>query len=60
MSIEKQISNHLRSIGAVLVRSKKHNVWRLRNGRILVTSQSPSDFRAFNNVLRDIKRLEAV
>jgi hypothetical protein len=59
MSIEKQISNHLQSIGAVLVRSKRHNVWRLPNGRVIVTSQSPSRRHAFNHELRDIKRAEA-
>ena len=31
----------------VLCTSKRHNVWRLPNGRVVVTSQSPSDFRAF-------------
>ncbi len=56
MSTQKQVSNHMRSIGAVLVRSNKHNVWKLTNGRVVVTSQSPSDHRAFRNVLRDIKR----
>jgi hypothetical protein len=60
MNIEKQIYSHLLSIGAALVRNKRHNVWRLRNGRMLVTSQSPSRRHAFNQVLRDIKRLEAV
>lgn len=59
MSIEKQITNHMRSIGAVLLRHKKHNVWQLANGRLIVTSQSPSDYRAFSNVLGDIKRATA-
>jgi len=59
MSIEKQITNHMRSIGAVLVRSKNHNVWRLKNGRIVVTSCTPSDWRAFKNTLKDIRRAMA-
>jgi hypothetical protein len=56
MSIEKEILHYMGSVGAVLVRSKRHNVWRLPNGRVVVTSQSPSDFRVFKNIVRDVKR----
>jgi len=59
MSTEKQIANHMQSIGAVLIRRSKHNVWRLSNGRIVVTSCTPSCRHAFNQVLRDIKRATA-
>jgi hypothetical protein len=56
MSIEKQIANYMRYIGAVLVRSNKHNVWRLPNGRVVVTSKSPSDADTFKVVRGCVRR----
>ena len=45
----------LKKLGAVLVRTKRHNVWRLPNGATVVTSQSPSDRRAEANRISDIR-----
>lgn len=45
----------LKEVGAVLVRTKRHNVWRLPNGSTVIMSQSPSDFRAEANRVREIR-----
>lgn len=56
-SNEVEISRILKQHRAALVRTKRHNVWKFPDGRIFTTAQSPSDFRASNNQLRDLKRL---
>lgn len=47
----------LKSCGAVLLRQKNHQVWRLPNGRNYVISQTPSDHRAARNQLKVLRRL---
>jgi hypothetical protein len=51
------ITDELRRIGAVLVRQKNHQVWRLPNGRHYVMAQTPSDGRAGRNQAAVLKRL---
>ena len=47
----------LKEAGAVLIRHKRHDVYRLPNGRIVSFAQSPSDSaRGERNALRDLKR----
>ena len=50
------ITDELRRIGAVLVRWKRHQVWRLPNGRSFVVSQTASDHRALRNQMATLKR----
>lgn len=50
-----RLERALREAGAVLVRRKRHNVWRLPSGRMFVSAQSPSDRRAEHNALRDLR-----
>ena len=45
----------LRKLGAVLVRTKRHNVWRLPNGTTVVTSQTSSVRRAEANRVSNIR-----
>jgi len=53
-----EVERLLKADGAVLVRSKKHQVWRLSNGKTLVISSTASDgARAARNQLRDLRRL---
>jgi len=51
------ILDQLKRAGAVLVRQKNHQVWRLPNGRRYVMSQTPSDGRAGKNQAAVLKRL---
>jgi hypothetical protein len=50
------ILDQLKHAGAVLVRQKNHQVWRLPNGRHYVVSQTASDHRALRNQLATLKR----
>jgi len=51
------ILDKLKRHGAVLIRRKNHQVWRLPNGRKYVMSQTPSDGRAGRNQAAVLKRL---
>lgn len=42
--------------GATLVRWRKHNIYRFPNGRTVVISKTPSDWRAEMKQIRDIRR----
>jgi hypothetical protein len=54
---EKQIQEMLRTSGASLVRRKRHQVWRLPNGRRFVHSSSGSDHLGVRNAAADLRRL---
>ena len=54
---EKQIQEMLRTSGASLVRRKRHQVWRLPNGRNFVHSSSGSDHLGARNAVADLRRL---
>jgi hypothetical protein len=47
----------LRASGASLVRRKRHQVWRLPNGRNFVHSSSASDHLGVRNAVADLRRL---
>lgn len=47
----------LREHGAVLVRSNKHEVWRLPNGQKFTRATTPSDYHADDNNLSDLREL---
>lgn len=51
------LNEALYKAGATLIRSRKHNVWRLPDGRIFVTPRSPSDPRSVRNCLAQLKRM---
>lgn len=51
------ILDQLKRAGAVLVRTKNHQIWRLPNGRNYVMSQTPSDGRAGRNQAAVLRRL---
>jgi hypothetical protein len=50
------IIDELRRFGAVLLRRKNHQVWRLPNGRRFVVSQTASDHRALRNQMATLRR----
>ncbi len=57
MNIHKEIVNRMVAMGAVLIRSKNHEVWRLPNGARVVMSKTPGDNRrAMKNTMRDVRR----
>jgi hypothetical protein len=51
------ILEQLKRAGAVLMRQKNNQVWRLPNGRRYVMSQTPSDGRAGRNQAAVLRRL---
>lgn len=51
----RRVSAALAAVGAQLKRAKNHLVYELPNGRTLVFSQTPSDYRAEEKMLRDIR-----
>lgn len=46
-----------RQHGAVLVRQRKHEVWRFPDGRTFTRAKTPSDVRSDKNALMDLKLL---
>jgi len=51
------IQQQLKRCGAVLVRQRKHQIWRLPNGRNFVMAATPSDWRAAQKQIHDLRRL---
>ena len=56
---QKQIDTLLRQHNFRLVRQTKHRVWRNPDGKVFVTSATPSDWRAALKQLSDLKRVVA-
>lgn len=52
-----KVKELLKEHGAVLIRKKKHEVWRLPNGKNFVIAQSASDYRAEMNNLSDLRKM---
>lgn len=50
-----KVTDYLREIGAEKIRSKRHNIYQLPNGRRIAIAQTSSDFRAEQNQLKDIR-----
>lgn len=56
--MDKTLEHALRDAGAVLVRQKRHRIYKLPNGRVLTVSNTPSDRRDTLNTLRTLRRLQ--
>lgn len=54
---DRKVQTLLKSLGARLKRHKKHLVYELPDGKNIVMSSTPSDFRAENNKIREISRI---
>lgn len=52
----KDLERHLERRGCVLVRARKHRVWRAPNGRNIVLPSTSSDWRAERNGRADARR----
>jgi hypothetical protein len=52
----KELRKMLKECGAVLVRDKNHQVWRLKNGKNFVCPKTPSDWRVAKNNIRDLRK----
>ena len=50
----------IKAHGGVLKRQRKHQVWSFPNGRTLTLSVSPSDFRAVEGMLADLRKLVGI
>lgn len=46
----------LKDHGAIVVRKRKHKIWRFADGRIFVSPQTPSDKLAWKNQLTSLRR----
>jgi len=55
MTAREKVNELLSQAGAVLKRARKHEVWALPNGKKFVRGQTPSDKRADDNNLSDLK-----
>jgi len=53
----KECMRILKEHGAVLVRTKKHKIWKFPDGRIHVMPGSPSTMVTWKNQLRDLRNL---
>ena len=51
-----KITELFRQHGCTLKRHKRHEVWNLPNGRVFTRPKTPSDHRADENNLTDLKR----
>ena len=56
MNPEAEVSRLIKQHGGVLVRTKRHKVWKFPDGRVFTTAATPSDYRAYANQLTDLKR----
>jgi len=54
MDYRRETDAILKRSGAVLLRQRKHEVWRLPNGETLVRSSTPSDWHANENAYKDL------
>ncbi len=57
MNARDQVNEYLREYGAVLQRKRKHEVWKFPDGKVFVRAATPSDSRADDNNLSDLKKL---
>lgn len=60
MDPQREIERILDEDGAKLIRDDNHRVYQLSNGARFVTAKTPSDWRAAQNSLHDLKRQLAV
>ncbi len=56
----KKLEDSLDAAGARVVRHKKHIVYALANGRMVVISSTPSDVNSYKKALSDIRRAAAI
>lgn len=57
---QKKLEQLLEMSGAKVVRRKKHIVYELANGRMVVLSSTPSDANVFKNAISDVRRTAAI
>ncbi len=60
MNTQSTIRKLMKAEGFTLLRSARHLVWEGPTGERVTTSVSPSDYRAVDNIKRDIKRVKKV
>lgn len=53
----REVASLLKEHGARLTRTKRHLVYKFPDGKMFTKACTPSDFRAENNQLRDLKKL---
>ena len=53
-----KVTKRLKALGAVLIRSRNHLVWKMPDGARIVVGKTTSDTRAEKNALAHITRWE--
>ncbi len=56
MNARAKVAELLNSVGAVLKRSKRHEIWKLPNGKALTRAKTPSDCMGDRNNLTDLRK----
>lgn len=56
INVLKDLERRLERNGCVLVRARRHRIWRTPSGRVLVLPSTPSDRRAERNCLAEARR----
>ena len=56
-SADLEVKRLLKENGAVLIRHRKHLIYKLSSGAIFVQANTPSDVRSDENNLRDLRKL---
>lgn len=56
-SMKNKVEDLLKQSGAVLIRSKRHQVWRLSNGKTFVRSKTPSSRNTDKKIYADLRNL---
>jgi hypothetical protein len=54
--VQEQVEDLLKEHGAVLTRTRKHNVWKFPDGRTFTTAKTASDLHSWANSLQQLKR----
>lgn len=52
----KNVMHQIKEAGGVLIRRKKHSIYKFPNGKIISVSSTPSDRRAVENVLQTLRK----
>ena len=55
MTAQARLAGMLKDCGAVLLRAKKHVVWKLPNGKSFTCASTPSDYRAEANQISHLR-----
>jgi len=56
VAVDDELMDMLKQNGMVLVRSRKHQIWKHPDGRSFVMASTPSDFQAVHQQIRSLRK----